>query len=37
MRLVYVTVFWKTDHLRTRTEIHVLPVQKHQALDNSYR
>ena len=22
----YVTVFWKTDHLRTRTEIHVLPV-----------
>ena len=20
------TVFWKTDHLRTRTEIHVLPV-----------
>ena len=26
MRPVYVTVFWKTDHLRTRTEIHVLPV-----------
>ena len=23
---VIVTVFWKTDHLRTRTEIHVLPV-----------
>ena len=22
----YVTVFWKTDHLRTRTDIHVLPV-----------
>ena len=21
-----VTVFWKTDHLRTRTDIHVLPV-----------
>ena len=21
-----VTVFWRTDHLRTRTEIHVLPV-----------
>ena len=21
---LYVTVFWKTDHLRTRTEIHVL-------------
>ena len=24
--VTYVTVFWKTDHLRTRTEIHVLPV-----------
>ena len=23
---IYVTVFWKTDHLCTRTEIHVLPV-----------
>ena len=22
----YVTVFWKIDHLRTRTEIHLLPV-----------
>ena len=22
----YVTVFWKTNHLRTRTEIHFLPV-----------
>ena len=22
----YVAVFWKTDHLRTRTEIHLLPV-----------
>ena len=21
------TVFWKTDHLHTRTEIHLLPVQ----------
>ena len=37
------TVFWKTDHLDTRTEIHLLPVcdrhthalfQKHQTLDN---
>ena len=38
------TVFWKTDHLDTTTEIHLLPVrdrhthalyiQKHQALDN---
>ena len=25
-RSAYVTVFWKTDHLRTRTDIHVLPV-----------
>ena len=25
-KVIYVTVFWKTDHLRTRTEIHVLPV-----------
>ena len=42
--LTIVTVFWKTDHLRTRTEIHLLPVhdrhthactiQEHQALDN---
>ena len=23
---LFVIVFWKTDHLRTRTEIHVLPV-----------
>ena len=23
----YVTVFWKTDHLDTRTEIHLLPVR----------
>ena len=40
----YVTVFWKTDHLRTRTEIHLLPVHDrhthalsrnmHQAPDN---
>ena len=22
----YVTIFWKTDHLDTRTEIHLLPV-----------
>ena len=22
----YVTVFWKTDHLHTRTEIHLLPI-----------
>ena len=36
------TIFWKTDHLDTRTEIHLLPVrdthsctiQKHQALDD---
>ena len=24
---VYVTVFWKTDHIDTRTEIHLLPVR----------
>ena len=24
--MLIVTEFWKTDHLRTRTEIHVLPV-----------
>ena len=24
---IYVTVFWKTDHLDTRTEIHLLPVR----------
>ena len=24
---LYVTVFWKTDHLDTRTEIHLLPVR----------
>ena len=23
---LYVTVFWKTDHLDARTEIHLLPV-----------
>ena len=23
----YVTVFWKTDHLHTKTEIHLLPVR----------
>ena len=23
---VYVTVFWKTDHIDTKTEIHLLPV-----------
>ena len=23
----YVTVFWKTDHLDTRTKIHLLPVR----------
>ena len=23
----YVTVFWKTDHLHTRTEIHLSPVR----------
>ena len=23
---LYVTVFWKTDHLDTGTEIHLLPV-----------
>ena len=26
MHSIIVTVFWKTDHLCTRTEIHVLPV-----------
>ena len=39
---IYVTVFRKTDHLDTRTEIHLLPVrerythafQKHQVLDS---
>ena len=39
---IYVTVFWKTEHLRTRTEIYLLPVhdrhsctiQKYQVLDN---
>ena len=25
-QLLYLTVVWKTDHLRTRTEIHLLPV-----------
>ena len=25
--LPYVTVFWKTDHIDTRTEIHLLPVR----------
>ena len=24
---IYVTVFWKTDHLDTTTEIHLLPVR----------
>ena len=24
---IYVTIFWKTDHLHTRTEIHLLPVR----------
>ena len=24
---IYVTVFWKTNHLETRTEIHLLPVR----------
>ena len=24
--LPYVTELWKTDHLRTKTEIHLLPV-----------
>ena len=24
---IIVTVFWKTNHLRTRTEIHLLPVR----------
>ena len=28
----YVTVFWKTDHLRTRTEIHFLPVNDRHTL-----
>ena len=23
----YVTVFWKTDHIDTKTEIHLLPVR----------
>ena len=23
----FVTVFWKTDHLHTRSEIHLLPVR----------
>ena len=27
VRNLYVTVFWKTDHLDTRTEIHLLPVR----------
>ena len=25
--LTIVAVFWKTDHLHTRTEIHLLPVR----------
>ena len=37
--MLYVTVFWKTNHLGTRTEIHLLPVHDRlthalQALDN---
>ena len=24
---LYVTVFWKTDHIDTKTEIHLLPVR----------
>ena len=24
----YVTVFWKTDHVVTNTEIHFLPIDK---------
>ena len=41
---IYVTTFWKTDHLDSRTEIHLLPVRdrhthalsilKHQAQDS---
>ena len=27
-KLLYVTVFWKTDHMDTNTEIHFLPVDK---------
>ena len=27
MLCLYVTVFWKTDHLHTKTEIHLLPVR----------
>ena len=26
--LLYVTVFWKTDHVVTNTEIHFLPVDE---------
>ena len=26
LKCKYVTVFWKTDHFDTRTEIHLLPV-----------
>ena len=28
---IYMTVFWKTDHLRTRTEIHLLPIHDRHA------
>ena len=27
LTFIYVTVFWKTDHIDTRTEIHLLPVR----------
>ena len=27
LKIVYVTVFWKTDHIDTKTEIHLLPVR----------
>ena len=33
--LEYVTVFWKTDHLHTRTEDTFITIQKPQALDNN--
>ena len=26
--IIYVTVFWKTDHVVTNTEIHFLPVDE---------
>ena len=28
----YFIAFWKTDHLRTRTEIHILPVHDRHIL-----